>query len=669
MKKKLQHKKRMIILFVALAILAVGGTLALSYNSTIIRNLFGLGYYRTVSYEEFVSPDDWKTCDITPKYLKVKNESNLDIAVRISYEEFWKAADEQTDLSLTKDNVPLAIIHFQNQNDWELTDGYYYYKNDVTPNAETSSLFESVEFNCQANASDDQNTCTTTATGQVCAPTNDDYNGAHYHLRIKVETIQADKRSEWMPDESQMLYGIMKTRAQTNGVDTNLDFSAKATVATGNGNGVNIRSGTENNSHPIYYYRGEVSDNNVIWGDYCWKILRTTETGGTKIFYNGPASNGTCANNNPSTTYEAANYTPPAGEDLAKHEIIYNDYNLGSEADDDEIGFVGYMYDYISSADVWYPEQEITENPVGQTYYVASDVTYSEGKYHLSNPVPITVSYDGEGSSYRDHSNFQTITREGKYYYACRHLKTTECAEAIYMNDEPFFFYYPYNSRTVLMINRYILTGGMKQPELYRRMLRSNVTDSNAKRVIDDWYEKNILGKTIESDLEDTVFCNDREITDRPLKSTQYSWDGEDDDWYGLFESYYRLGGYEEGVPYAPSYECSNVIDSFTKYSSNGNGDLKYSIGLMTGDEMLFAGRIDDTSSDAGYRFGIDKWGRSITAMAQMGGSGGTEFQMFGDGHSATSSSVLRPVVSLKYGTEFVEGGEGTLNNPYVVKQ
>jgi hypothetical protein len=47
-----------------------------------------------------------------------------------------------------------------------------------------------------------------------------------------------------------------------------------------------MRAGTENDTYPIYYYRGNV-DNNVLFANKCWKIVRTTETGGTKLIYNG----------------------------------------------------------------------------------------------------------------------------------------------------------------------------------------------------------------------------------------------------------------------------------------------------------------------------------------------------------------------------------------------
>ena len=65
----------------------------------------------------------------------------------------------------------------------------------------------------------------------------------------------------------------------------------------GNGNGLMVRSGTENDTYPIYYFRGDVNYNNVIYAGFCWVVVRTTETGGVKILYNGEIKdNGSCDN-------------------------------------------------------------------------------------------------------------------------------------------------------------------------------------------------------------------------------------------------------------------------------------------------------------------------------------------------------------------------------------
>ena len=45
--------------------------------------------------------------------------------------------------------------------------------------------------------------------------------------------------------------------------------------------------GADTYANPVYYYKGNVQNNNVLFAGFCWKIVRTTETGGVKIVYNG----------------------------------------------------------------------------------------------------------------------------------------------------------------------------------------------------------------------------------------------------------------------------------------------------------------------------------------------------------------------------------------------
>ena len=61
--------------------------------------------------------------------------------------------------------------------------------------------------------------------------------------------------------------------------------------------GIYRLDGTENDDFPIYFYRGGNAKvhNHVKLGGYCWRIIRTTKTGGIKIVYNGtPNENGGC---------------------------------------------------------------------------------------------------------------------------------------------------------------------------------------------------------------------------------------------------------------------------------------------------------------------------------------------------------------------------------------
>jgi len=88
-------------------------------------------------------------------------------------------------------------------------------------------------------------------------------------------------------------------------LDTNVDFNQGASET--NGQGLMMREGTETQEYPIVYYRGDVNNNNVIYAGYCWLIVRTTETGGVKLIYNGRASDGSCNNYSGVTATESYN--------------------------------------------------------------------------------------------------------------------------------------------------------------------------------------------------------------------------------------------------------------------------------------------------------------------------------------------------------------------------
>lgn len=79
----------------------------------------------------------------------------------------------------------------------------------------------------------------------------------------------------------------------------------------------------------IYYYNGADVNNNLIFADICWQIVRTTENGGVKLIYNGLSVNGVCGK----TAYDTSSYVNYIGND----DVIYNsNANL--------LTSVGYMY-------------------------------------------------------------------------------------------------------------------------------------------------------------------------------------------------------------------------------------------------------------------------------------------------------------------------------------
>ncbi len=104
-------------------------------------------------------------------------------------------------------------------------------------------------------------------------------------FKIKVEANEGI----WV---NESLEEIMKTRSVIDNTSstfvsasTGINFTQKSSNT--NGKGIYMRAGTENDEYPIAYYRGAVTDNNVLFADKCWKAIRTTDTGGVKMIYNG----------------------------------------------------------------------------------------------------------------------------------------------------------------------------------------------------------------------------------------------------------------------------------------------------------------------------------------------------------------------------------------------
>ena len=199
-KTKMSRKRSIVSLLFVGIFLFIGGVFAFNRDSISFNNLFHLGEHVATHTEEFVSPDDWQVCDETPKTLVTRNDSTHDIYVRLSYDEYWRMQDDITELPLIKDGVRLAIINFQNEDDWELRDdGWYYFKEALEPGDSTTSLFKSVKLNCSASFGGD-NVCHETETGYVCEKPEDRYERAKYHLKITVQTT--DDNEGFPEDES-----------------------------------------------------------------------------------------------------------------------------------------------------------------------------------------------------------------------------------------------------------------------------------------------------------------------------------------------------------------------------------------------------------------------------------------------------------------------------------
>ncbi|MCI8461228.1 MAG: VWA domain-containing protein [Bacilli bacterium] len=80
---------------------------------------------------------------------------------------------------------------------------------------------------------------------------------------------------------------------------------------------------TFNGKKDVYYYYGDTPNNNVIFGGFCWRMYRTTDTGRVKIVYNGePDSEGKCGTNRDNHI----GYSPITSQSLAANYSYGTDY-------------------------------------------------------------------------------------------------------------------------------------------------------------------------------------------------------------------------------------------------------------------------------------------------------------------------------------------------------
>ena len=217
--------------------------------------------------------------------------------------------------------------------------------------------------------------------------------------------------------------------------------------------------GANSYENPVYYYNGAVEDNNVLFAGFCWKIVRTTDTGGVKLVYNGVQTNGSCNN-----TGEAS-------------QIGKSTFN----GKYDSPAYVGYMYNKVYT----YSKKSITSE---SNIVFGNSFTYSGGSYRLTDTMTVSSWPSG----------YNTINKK---HYTCFTTGTT-CSSLYYV-------YYIYSSAAYYIT----LTGGKSVSDALNEMLYAddvNKTDSTIKTYIETWYENNMT--SYKSYLEDTTFCNNRSI-------------------------------------------------------------------------------------------------------------------------------------------------------------
>ena len=189
--------------------------------------------------------------------------------------------------------------------------------------------------------------------------------------------------------------------------------------------------------------------------------------------------------------------------------------------------------------------------------------------------------------------------------------------------------------------------------------VHNNTNNSIIKTAVDNWYKTNIVDKGFSSNVSNVVgFCGDR---------TLRSGDGVSTTQNSYFSSYKRL---ENNTPQFTCPEPSRDLYT-TAASSIGNKALTYPVGLITYDELVYAGMDNRHTNKLSWAYSTQHyWTMSPSSFdATLGyaielflNSAGSLTPWWGVG----SHLGVRPVINLKSDT-LITGGIGTSSDPFVV--
>ena len=177
-----------------------------------------------------------------------------------------------------------------------------------------------------------------------------------------------------------------------------------------------------------------------------------------------------------------------------------------------------------------------------------------------------------------------------------------------------------------------------------------NTTNSTIKQSIDSWYKTNISDKGYSSYLVDSIYCNDRSLSSGTgIGATNSN--------YKAYERLYTNNN--------PTFYCVQSNDKFTVNTSKGNGSLQYPIGLITADEVVYAGGSMSVNNDNDYlTTGNRYWTMSPESFFNSTAVG-LYVEIAGDlNHESVNYTVgVRPVITLNGSTKLE--GTGTKDNPF----
>ena len=212
-----------------------------------------------------------------------------------------------------------------------------------------------------------------------------------------------------------------------------------------------------------YYFRGNVKNNNVLFGGFCWKIVRTTETGGVKIVYNGvqkdkvqisPLEQSSYVNINNDTTY------PYTFDSTSKTWVSTNKTDSKTGTITFTVETAGdYYLSYSVSSEANYDKAKFYKNEtvIGDSNGYSGTVSGTIALTGLTTSDVIKVEYtkDSSGASGSDTVTFSIGKAVGDPVKSCNNTGTdSQIGTSAFNNDYNSPAYVGYMHNTVYPVTQ-----------------------------------------------------------------------------------------------------------------------------------------------------------------------------------------------------------------------
>ena len=329
--------------------------------------------------------------------------------------------------------------------------------------------------------------------------------------------------------------------------------------------------------------------------------------------------------------------------------------------------------------------EQIGTNPVKDVYYFAGDAKNNWVKFgkYQNDLIKYRGYYSATNPSYREYSTMDECTSASSYNKNCTEYKYANTGDDIYWriirtnSDGSIKLLYAgtspdttsgyigtsiFNTSTndpMYVGYKYGTTGSLENNRL-------NTNDSIIKTYVDNWYKNNLTAYT-KYLSNDAVYCNDRNLA----SGQSYSTTGK-----------FSYAPYERMENKQPTYNCTNMSDAFSV--NNTSAKLDYPVGLMTIDELSYAGGEAYIGLAAPYAwYYTNAKGESITSSDDFWSISpifwdsydlrvwyvyGSNIPGFMTNLFVNGASVVRPAISFKSCTKWASG-DGTSSNPYTIKE